>query len=174
MVDLCSIGALKSKYAASVLGLFILTVIRWARHLRRGELVTAGHCRCQHFALCITNRVLHNGVHTMMGFSLLSTSELTLGLSAPATRVTTTRVYVSGIIGNYRLSGFSLDPRFVVTRLKSRCVTSVPGLRQFSSLKLASRRPVSLSLSARPRRALLTSLARHSGRFSPPPVFTVQ
>ena len=85
------------------------------------------------FALCITNRVLHNGVHTMMGFSLLSTSELTLGLSAPATRVTTTRVYVSGIIGNYRLSGFSFDPRFVVTRLKSRCVTSVPGLPQFSS-----------------------------------------
>ena len=86
------------------------------------------------FALCITNRVLHNGVHTMMGFNLLSTSELTLGLSAPATRVTTTRVYASGIIGNYRLSGFSLDPRFVVTRLKSRCVTSVPGLPQFSSL----------------------------------------
>ena len=69
-----------------------------------------------------------------MGFSLLSTSELTLGLSAPATRVTTTRVYLSGIIGNYRRSGFSLDPRFVVTRLKSRRVTSVPGLPQFSSL----------------------------------------
>ena len=82
----------------------------------------------------MTSRVLHNGVHTMMGFSLLSTSELTRRLSAPATRVTTTHVYVSDIIGNYRLSGFSLDSRFVVTRLKSKCVISVPGLPPFSSL----------------------------------------
>ena len=70
----------------------------------------------------------------MMGFSLLSMSRADSRLSAPAARVTTTRVYVSYIIGNYRPSGFSVDPRFVVTILKSRCVTSVPGLPWFSSL----------------------------------------
>ena len=80
-----------------------------------------------------------------MGFSLLPTSELILGLSAPAARVTTTRVYVSGIIGNYRPSGFSLDPRFVVTRFKSRCVTSVPGLPRFSSLSKQTARQSALS-----------------------------
>ena len=122
------------------------TLTLFAVYLEVAEAENAHRDATPSFALCITNRVLHNGVHTMMRFSLLSTSELTLGLSAPATRVITTRVYVSGIIGNYRPSGFSLDPRFVVTRLKSRCVTSVPGLPQF--LVLASRRPVSLSLSA--------------------------